>query len=131
MFSAILSFVSGIFEPAAKLIDKVTTTEQERLELRNELAKIQTDMYAKLVDLESKRLEMETKVRTAEAGSQYWLTANWRPAVSIILVATILYAAFADKTLPTGVTELAEIFLGVHAGGRSVEKIAKNLKIGS
>lgn len=130
MFTAILSAITGLFGPVTQLVDKVSTTEQERLELRNALAKIQADMYNRMADLESKRMEVDGKLQEAQAGSNYWLVANWRPMVSIFLVGAIVVSAFMSKALPEQITQLAELFLGLHAGGRSIEKIAKTIKLG-
>ena len=46
----IINLISGIFEPAAKLIDSVHTSTEEKLEIKNKLVTIQNEMTAKIID---------------------------------------------------------------------------------
>lgn len=130
MFGAIASFISGIFSPASKLVDNLHTSDEERMQLRNELAKIQESAMSKMMDLEKTAMEAQSKVQVAEASSGYWLTANWRPLTSIIIVGLIVLGSFGWIEVGKEIYDLAEIFLGAYAGGRSVEKLGKALKLG-
>ena len=46
----IMNLISGIFEPAAKLIDSVHTSTEEKLAIKNKLVTIQNEMTAKIID---------------------------------------------------------------------------------
>ena len=110
----ILGFISDIFGPVERIIDEVNVSDEERGKLRNELAKIQAGMQAKSVEL-----------MVAEANSEHVLTSIWRPVCAIILFAMILLDGFKIVDAPEQVYELAQVFLGVYGGGRSLEKIGK------
>jgi hypothetical protein len=109
-----LDFISKIFKPAADLIDEIHVSDEERGKLRNELAKVQAGMQAKSVEL-----------MKAEAQSQHLITSIWRPVCALILFSLILLDGFKVVEAPAQVYELAQIFLGVYSGGRSIEKVAK------
>ena len=125
---SILSFLGDIFTPLTSTINSLHTSTQEKLQLTNELAKIQSDLQGKFIELEGKIVESDAKIRVAEAGSQYMITAVWRPAASIMFVTVIALAAFGVISKPdVEFYDLAKVFLGVYGGGRSAEGIAKSI----
>lgn len=113
----ILSMLASLFAPAAKLIDNLHTSEAEKLQLTNELAKIQLEVH-----------KTTTSLMTAEAQSPHMLTAIWRPLCSLGLVAAILMDGHFGFNANEQVYSLANIFLGVYRGSRGLEKIAANFK---
>jgi hypothetical protein len=127
MFSTILTAITGLFSPATKLIDKVSTTDQERLELRNELAKIEAQVQSQVIELEKRVIEAQLEVQKAELGSSHWIVAAWRPIASLSMVAIAIYHSYSGVPMPSSMNSLIELFLGVHAGGRTVEKIASSI----
>ena len=113
----IFSWIGNIFKPAADLVDNLHTSEEEKLKLRNELVQIQQQIHSKTADL-----------MMAEAKSDHWITAAWRPMCAISIFVLILLDGFKVVAAPEQVYALAEIFLSAYAGGRSLEKIAKVIK---
>ena len=109
-----LDFISNIFKPAAKLIDDLHVSDEERGKLQNELAKIQAQMQSKSVEL-----------MKAEASSEHLITSIWRPICALILFTLILLDGFEAIKAPSQVYDLATTFLGVYGGGRSLEKLGK------
>ena len=63
----------------------------------------------------------------AEANSDHWLVAAWRPMCALSLFTLILLDGFNVIAAPKQVYDLAELFLGVYGGGRSLEKISKQI----
>ena len=124
IFEAIGGFVSGIFGPAANLIDNLNTSEEEKGKLRNELATIQAGVQTKLIELETKKLEATSAAMAAEAASSHWLAANWRPILALISGLVVLLDCFSLIKPPSpDFYEFARMYAGVYAGSRSVEKI--------
>jgi len=131
IFSAIGDFVSGIFAPAANLIDELHVSDEERGKIRAEIARIQAEVLNKTTDLEMKRLDAISKVQVAESQSKFAITATWRPITSLLFVVIIVLASFGLVPKPDpDFYNLANAFLGVYAGGRSLEKIGSVLKLG-
>ena len=127
---SIFSFITDIFKPAAEIIDELHVSEEEKGKLRNELAGIQAKAQKELLSYEGKVLEAHAKISVAESGSSYWLTATWRPICSLLLVGIIVLAAFDVCKPNPELYELAKIFLGTYAGGRSFEKMMNLRKLG-
>jgi len=114
---SILSFIGDIFAPAATLIDSLHVSDEERGKLQNEMASIQAQMQSKSVEL-----------MTAEAKSDHFLVAAWRPLCVLALISLIVADAYGIAKAPVQVYDLANVFLSTYAGGRSLEKILSKRK---
>ena len=123
----IFSFISAILGPATKLIDEVVTSDEERLTLRNELAKIEKDVKIKALDLEAEVLKSRASIIKSESESQSWITRSWRPLSSISLVAYVVFSPFFNHQVPPEIYQILTIFLSVYGGGRSIEMAAKHI----
>ena len=121
---SILSFISDIFKPAADLIDDCVTSDEERMKLRNELAKMQSDIQHKMLDLEKAALEASSKVAVAEAKSDSWFTRTYRPAIITAMFVMFCLNAFGLLTveLPDIFIQVFGVAFGVTSAGRSIEK---------
>ena len=113
----LFSFIGDIFKPAVDLVDELNVSDEERGKLKNELAKIQAGMHSKSIELMS-----------VEAKSDHFIVAAWRPICALILFGMILLDGFAVIKAPAQVYQLAELFLGIYGGGRSIEKVARIIK---
>jgi hypothetical protein len=130
----IFSFISSIFVPATKLIDDLVTTDEERLKIKNELAKLQFEFQTKALDYETKLMESKASVIEAEAKSGHAITSMWRPLVNLTF-AGLIVARWLGWTAPGISPELElelfsilKISLGGYIIGRSGEKIVKEYK---
>jgi hypothetical protein len=128
IFGTITSFISGIFGPAADLIDNVHTSDEERLQLKNKFAEIQAEVNTKMIDFQTKVVELENQVRLAELASSHWLAANWRPASAMFLVANIVVMGWMGNDIPDAIQNLSNIFIPGYALGRTAEKVSKARK---
>ena len=126
----IVDLIAGIFKPAAELIDELHTSEHERLDAKIKLLDVQAAAMQQAFDYESGILESKAKIIHAEASSNHWLTANWRPITMLTFL--VLVVGDALQWLPNPLRDeaflLLEIGLGGYVLGRSGEKIVKTLK---
>lgn len=120
MIGAILPF-------AGKIIDKLFPDKDEAQKFKLRLMEME-----QAGDL--KELESAAQIITAEAKSEHWLTANWRPITMLTFVALIV-AHWLGWTAPglseeqsLALLEIVKIGLGGYVVGRSGEKIAKQWK---
>lgn len=131
----IFSFISSIFKPATDLVDDLITTDDERLEKRNELMTIkqkmmegQNQIQLKILEYESKLLEAQSSIITAEATGKSWLQRNWRPITMVCFLIIVLSDSFSVINIPEdrveSIYDLLKIGLGGYVVGRSAEKIA-------
>lgn len=136
----IFEFITNIFKPAADLIDAVHTSEEEKLQLKAALLEVQSGVISSVIEAETKRTEAQAAIIMAETKSESWLTRNWRPMVMVSLAAsTLAYWFGLTPTDPsTGLSvipisiidrmfDLTTIGVGGYIGGRSLEKMAKEV----
>lgn len=126
----ILSFVSSVFEPFTKLVDDVHTSKEEKLTLTNQLTVIKNEMHSKLIEYETKLLESQTAIITAEAGGQSWLQRSWRPITMLTFLGLVVFDSFGwlANPLASEAWVLLQIGLGGYVAGRSIEKTVTSLK---
>jgi len=125
--------VTAVLGFGTKLIDKLWPDPAKAAEAKIKLLALEQE--GQLTELVK-----AADIITAEAKSEHWLTANWRPITMLTFVVIIannyiLYpylALFWDSapklTLPPDMWDLLKIGLGGYVVGRSVEKTAKGLK---
>ena len=117
---------------AGKLFDKVIPDKGKKQEMLAELYRMEAAG-------ELKEIEGAAAIIQAEANSEHWLTANWRPLTMLTFVVIIannyiLYPYLSlfwidapNLELPPDMWALLKIGLGGYTVGRSGEKIAKAL----
>lgn len=126
----ILGWIKDILTPVEKIIDNVSTTKEEKLELRNALVEVQNKLKIGLEGEITKRWE-------ADSNSDSKLAKNIRPMTLIYLMFLLTVFAFTDGNIGSFTIQEAYITLfqalAVTAFGgyfvlRGVEKISKNKK---
>ncbi len=139
---SIFNFLSEIIKPVTDLVDNVTTTEEERLELKAKLAAITKDVEIKMIEYSTTLAEQRAKIILAEAQGS-WLQRNWRPMLMIIAMVIIAnnYILFpylsmlTDKVtvleLPGGLWTLLTTGVGGYVVSRGVEKSVKTWRNGN
>jgi len=136
MWKTVLDFVSGIFKPATELIDELHTSEEEKLQLRNSLVKLQNEVTLNQLNLEGQLVDARSKVAVVELTGASWLQRNWRPITMLIFVGLIVLDTLnwlpGPNKLSPQFMSLVKIGLGGYVIGRSFEKagpaIARSLK---
>ncbi len=129
--------VGTVVEKAGVAIDRLITSDEERLKLKNEL--IQIELKAKLdaqkqADDAEVRLEEEvTKRWSADTSSDDPLAKKVRPGALIFLLLTITFFVFVDSTnyfdfdIRQAYVDLYESLLllvfAAYFGGRTLEKV--------
>lgn len=125
-----IDLVAGVFRPAAELIDKLHTSEDEKLQRKNELLEIQAAAMDAALQYEKDLLTAKADIVYAEASSEHWLTATWRPIVMLGLFSLVMLDSFG--WLPNRLSEeawtLLQVGIGGYVVGRSVEKGIKTFK---
>jgi hypothetical protein len=126
----LLGLIGNIFEPATKLIDALHTSEEEKLNAKNELFKLQAQAFGKAEEYEKKLLEAKQQIILAEANSQSVLARNWRPVTMLTFLCLVVLDSFGLLAfrLAEDAWLLLQIGLGGYIVGRSGEKIAPILK---
>ena len=126
--SKLLSFLGGnTIEKIGDVVDKLSTTDEERMEAKRAMKQI-------LLDAEAKGQEQVTRRWEADMKSDNWLSKNIRPLICIFLTAMFIIISIFDGNLgefvispayiPIYQTLLITVY-GAYFAGRSIEKIRK------
>ena len=130
---SILSFISGLFTPISKVIDKIPT-EQGKMELRNVLAEIESKVQLKVLELDEKVLNLQgelaktaASLALAEVSSESWFVRHYKPIIIFGLFLMIVLDSFGLTT-----HKLPELFISVFGSAFGVMTVAPTVaKIGS
>jgi hypothetical protein len=133
-----MTFLSKIFSKGAKdlidsggkLIDNISTSDDEKLKAKNELSKIVLDGLGNVQNAQKEIVLSET--------SGNWLQRSWRPILMLSFGFIVIYAYFLqpaffsesiaiEEKLPDTFWELLKLGIGGYIIGRSVEKVASNV----
>ena len=125
MISAIGSiFTKGFVKDVGGVIDKLTTTEEERLKAKYQIQKLISDQEKSMQQEITKRWEADMK-----HGS--WLSKNVRPGTLVYLVMIYTILAFTDGNImdftikenySEGFIQLLQLFGVAYVGSRGLEK---------
>ena len=120
---------SNLIKSSTELIDEVVTSEEERSALKENLTKILSNSYTRV-------LEAQASVINKEAEGNF-LQRSWRPIIMLTFGVVILIAVFTEThlgTVPDKFWNLLTIGIGGYIGGRSIEKlgstVTKNIDLG-
>ena len=138
--NGIWDFITSAIKPITDMVDSLTTSDEERLELKNKLVELQNQMTMKVLEYQQKLNEIQGKVIIAEAQGESWLQRNWRPLMAFafifIIVNNYIFVPYfqlfglpnVSIAIPDGMWDLLKIMIGGYVVGRSGEKIARHLK---
>lgn len=123
IFDKIISKSAGeMVGQIGNVVDKIATSQDEKLNAKNKLSKIVTDKLTELASFQRDVLIAEMK------GT--WLQRSWRPIVMLAFAAIVVYSKFIapafslpNAELETDFWGLLEIGLGGYVIGRTVEKV--------
>jgi hypothetical protein len=132
-----MSFLSGIFSKGASdlvknggnIIDKLSTTDEEKLKAKNELSGLVFNALGKMQEAQRDVLVTETRGN--------WLQRSWRPVLMLSFGFIVMYAYFFEPafllsdgeagvadTLNENFWGLLKLGVGGYIIGRSTEKVA-------
>ena len=121
-------FISGVIKEIGNAIDKLFTTEEERLKAKNEIFKVLQEQQLELQKL-------QTEIIVTEANGN-WLQRSWRPILMLAFGFIVIYVKFIAPLfnlpippLENGFWNLLQLGIGGYVVGRSVEKVASTITI--
>ena len=121
-------FTGGVVKEVGNVIDKLFTSEEERIKAKNEVFKVLQEQQLELQKL-------QTEVILAEANGN-WLQRSWRPILMLAFGFIVIYVKFIAPlfNLPIPPLEnefwnLLQLGIGGYVVGRIAEKIAGNITL--
>lgn len=138
MSNPITDAISGGFEGVlagiGSVIGKFVADPNAKLQAQVELTKVATDYQTQLLLAEKDFAVQQASVVVAEAKSDSWLAANWRPLTMLTFVAIIVWNYIVVGTIgafwpqihvvaiPPDMWELLKLGIGGYIGARTLEK---------
>lgn len=131
--------ITNLFGGLFTLIDKLHTSDDERLQHKQTLMAIQAGMISQWMTMEQQQLQTRADIIIAEAKGESWLQRSWRPVIMLVFAALVVSRWLGlTQALGLPVPEISaelemELFtiiklgIGGYVIGRSVEKVALNL----
>ena len=119
---SIFNWIGGLFEPAAKLVDDLHYSGEEKAELRNKLAQIEAQVATKTLDFQSQLIEANSKIAVAEQMHGNWLSKSWRPICSLGSFSALVAMGLGWMEYNQFLAAIFGSFLGIYTGARSWEK---------
>ena len=130
----IFSFITGIIKPVTTLIDKLHTSKEEKMILQNEINKVIYQLQEKILTYETRMMESQAAIISAEAKGDSWIQKTWRPITMFVFLFIITWNYIFSPMfgldalpLPDQIWTLIKIGLGGYIGGRSLEKIVPGI----
>jgi hypothetical protein len=123
----ILDLIKTVASPILGLIDK-------SVEDKDQAAKLKAQINEQLLNIDTKALESQAKIITAEAQGGSFIQQNWRPITMLTFVGLIAahWLGFTPENLSEaqvlGLLDIVQVGLGGYIVGRSGEKIMKEYK---
>ena len=138
-----MSFITDIFsssvgtvvDSVGSAIDKLVTSDAEKLALKNELIKIQTDAKLKEQEIDIQYAMEATKRQSNDMQSDSWLSKNIRPMTLIFIL--VMYSllsissGFEFEVTENYVSLLGEwgmLIMSFYFSGRTIEKVSSIIK---
>ena len=123
----IFNVVKGLVSPITKLIDDLHTSDEEKLQLRNELKTLENDLALQQLETYEATLTAQSNIIVAEAKGSSWIQRNWRPITMLVFISLIVLESFGllKNPIQEDLWTAIQIGLGGYIGGRSLEKIVK------
>jgi hypothetical protein len=121
---------SGLLKAGMELVDNLFTSDEERAKAKQRLVELEQQG-------ELARISAAAGVVSAEAKSEHWLTATWRPIIMLlfgVIIANnyilapymgVLFGVEVALDIPPDMWDLLKLGLGGYVVGRSVEKGVK------
>lgn len=125
----ILEVLGAVFKPILDFIDDMTLSAEEKAAFKAQILQAQFSMYEKALDMEKSALEARAKIVEAEAKSDNWLTASWRPILMLTFGALVVARWFGlsapgiTPEIEVHLWDIIELGIGGYVIGRSAEKV--------
>jgi len=126
---SIFNFLSSIFKPAADIIDELNDSKEEigniavkKAEAKNKLAEIEAQVSTKMMELQLKAIEANTKLESVIQSNGNWYTKSIRPTLALLSFVIIILMGLGVMEYNDLIIKVCAGYNGIYAGLRTYEK---------
>lgn len=109
----ITDVIAGIFKPAAKLIDDVHTSTEEKLALQAELARVKNELMLAVIEYKAAITQAQNKAISAESDGKSWIQRNWRAITMLTFLALIVAHSLGFINIPIAEKIMSLLEIGI------------------
>lgn len=127
---SVMDVIGAVFKPLADLVSEFVEDKDKSNEIRSRMYEAQIGVGMQMLDYEKRLLDAQSNIIVAEAQGQSWIQRSWRPITMLTFLGLVVLDSFgwlANPLAPQAWT-LLQIGLGGYVAGRSLEKIAPQIK---
>jgi len=124
-----LDILDGIIQRIGEAIDRNVTTDAERLELMNELNRMQLELSSKVLEANLELQKQRASLIKAEAEGGSWLQRNWRPitALTFLVLIVLHHLGLLQIEITNEMWDLLQVMIGGYVVSRGIEKAAPSV----
>ncbi len=126
---SILSGITGAVSAVTGLIDDLTTTDEEKGIIRNELARVENMFAEKVLEYEAQIMQAKADVIMTEAKGSSWIQRSWRPITMLTFLVLVVMHHFGwlAVELSEEMWGLIKIGIGGYIVSRGAEKVVPDI----
>ncbi len=114
-----VSSITGFTNSVGSIIDKSSTTDEEKLEMKRKLSDLAIQAELQVLNLKSEVTKLELQGN--------WLQRSWRPIAMLALLACIIGLYIAGQPVDAALIDTFKLGLGGYIAGRSLEKVTTSV----
>ena len=121
----IISAISRIINPITDLIDDLSTSDEEKGLLKNQMTRIENAFTAKVLDYEGKIAQMKADIVMTEAKGESWIQRTWRPItmLTFLVLVVLHHLGYLAIEITSDMWDLLKIGIGGYVVSRGAEKV--------
>jgi hypothetical protein len=119
---SILGDLANLFRPVSDVIDNLHTSEEEKGKIRVKLAEIEAKVSTKMMDLQMKSLDANSKIAMAEQEHGNAYVKCIRPTISLGCFIILLATGFEFIEYKELIVKICGGYLGFYGALRTYEK---------
>ena len=107
-------------------VDDLATSDEERMQLRNEIEALRLDFARQMLDAELEVTRKRAEIIQAEAKGESWIQRNWRPvtALTFLVLIVLHHLGVLSIAITDQMWDLLQIMIGGYVVSRGIEKAA-------
>jgi tRNA G37 N-methylase TrmD len=107
-------------------VDDLATSDEERMQLRNEIEALRLDFARQMLDAELEVTRKRAEIIQSEAKGESWIQRNWRPvtALTFLVLIVLHHLGVLSIAITDQMWDLLQIMIGGYVVSRGIEKAA-------
>lgn len=127
-FLAAIPVIGSLFESIGGAVDKLVTSDHERLQMKATLMQLQVPVIIAVLEAQKATNELQVKLAEIEGKSEHWLVWSRRPIIAFLAVGNFIGSAIFGYMNTDNAFYFACLANGLDIAGRSTEKVVTALK---